>query len=78
MPPLHAVPPVHFVPQPPQLFPSVEVFTHAPPHDVNPVGHPLVVHAPRKHVEPVAQALPQLPQFVALDERSTHVPLQLV
>lgn len=33
-PPEHVPPPVHMRPQPPQLFASVLVFTHAPPHAV--------------------------------------------
>jgi hypothetical protein len=45
LPAAHTWPPVHLTPQPPQLFGSVPVGTHAPLHSEVPVGH-VAVHAP--------------------------------
>lgn len=48
------------------------MFTHAPPQLVVPPVHPPVTHAPATHDSPVAHACPQLPQFAASPEVSTH------
>jgi hypothetical protein len=48
------------LPQPPQLFGSVLVLVHTPPHSVR---LPWQVHAPPLQVAPAGQALPQLPQL---------------
>jgi hypothetical protein len=47
-PPVHASPPVHFTPQPPQFSGSLVVSTHAPEHAVKPLLH-ATEHAPCKH-----------------------------
>lgn len=60
-PPEHVVPPSHAIPQPPQLFGSVWVFTQLPEQAVCPVGHE---HAPPSQLSPVghaAQVAPAVP-----------------
>jgi hypothetical protein len=43
----------HVAPQPPQFATSLDVLTHAPPHDVVPGGQ---AHAPAVHGVPAAHA----------------------
>jgi hypothetical protein len=49
------------------------MFVQAAPHAVWSVGH---VQTPVTQVAPVAQTLPQVPQFVAVEVMSLHTPLQ--
>jgi hypothetical protein len=92
-PPMHAISPVgqlhvppeqvaplgHTLPQPPQSRLFVCVSTHAPamPHDVSPVGHP-VVQLPPTHWLPGPQRFPHIPQLRGSVVVSVHAPLQLV
>jgi hypothetical protein len=61
------------MPQPPQLFLSVRVFTHVVPHAVWPGAQ---VHAPPEQVCVAPQALPQPPQLLLLLVTSMHTPPQ--
>jgi hypothetical protein len=54
------LPPVHLLPQAPQLFGSVAGLMQVPP----------------QHNRPVSQARPQPPQSVSAEEKSVHRPLQ--
>jgi hypothetical protein len=72
LPELH--PPLHALPQPPQLAGSLEVSTQLAPHIVSPEEH---AHAPATHV-PLPQEVPQVPQFEASALVSTHRPPQFV
>jgi len=63
------------LPQVPQFALSVCVSTHAPPHDLVPVGHDVaVVHAPPMHSRPPVQFVPHAPQLFGSVLRSTHPP----
>jgi hypothetical protein len=74
---MHTWPPEQTSPQTPQLFASVDVLTHVPPHDVRPVAHP--EHAPFTHVWPLRHALPHAPQLLVSVCRFAHeLPLQSV
>src|SRR5215208_417400 len=57
------------MPQPPQLAGSVLVSTHVPPQSVCPDGH---AHDPPWQVVPPEQILPQEPQLLLSELRSTH------
>lgn len=71
------VPPVHVLPQTPQLDPSELVSTHAPAHSVSPGGQ-LVVHAPPAQTRPVPHAAPQEPQLAGSLAVSVQTPPQSV
>jgi hypothetical protein len=71
-PPEHAWLAPQTVPQPPQLFASVDVSTHVPPHRSSGVAH---WHDPDRHVVPPPQTWPQAPQLELSELRSTHPPL---
>lgn len=60
LPCVHTWPPVHTVPQVPQLLPSPMVLTQLAPQAVRPPVH---WHAPAEQLWPVAQALPHMPQL---------------
>jgi hypothetical protein len=79
VPPVHAAPFGHTLPQPPQLRSFVCVSTHAPPmpHDVSPAGQP-VVHMLATHWLPGPQRVPHAPQLRGSLVVSVHTPLQLV
>jgi hypothetical protein len=64
------------VPQVPQLWMSVWVFTHMLPHALKPIGQ---VQCPIWHICPpiVLHTVPQLPQFCGSTWVSTHIPAQL-
>jgi hypothetical protein len=67
---------LHALSHSPQLAASVLTSTHEPPQEV-------LVPQPSSHVpdwqnSPVGQVLPQVPQLLELDVRSTHCPPQLV
>jgi hypothetical protein len=57
------------------LLASLAVLTHAPPHAVRPTPHP-DWQAPPEQPEPAEHAWPHAPQFDALVERLTQLPLQ--
>jgi hypothetical protein len=59
----------------PQAEASVIWFTQAPPQTAIPPGHEQV---PPLHVPPLGHAVAHVPQWLAVLERSTHAPLQLV
>src|SRR5437764_566127 len=68
IPALQEAPIAQAMPQPPQLFTSVPVATHALPHRVVPVGQtPLHTLAEQLAVPPVGAAhlVPQAPQLLA-------------
>jgi hypothetical protein len=70
---------VHTWPQLPQLFTSVVVITHPPVlQSIWVLEHP-VTHAELEQTGvPPVHAVPHAPQWLALLDRSTHVPPQLV
>jgi len=70
-------PPVHLIPQPPQLRSSEAVLVQEPLHEVRPVEH-MAWQVPIWQVWAAAQACPQLPQWAALVATSTQVPPQSV
>jgi len=65
-----------FFMQPPQLFGSFCVSTHAmpqsslPPLQFNP-------HLPSAHAWPIAHVVPHAPQFFGSNVSTVHVPLQI-
>jgi hypothetical protein len=59
---LQTFPPVHFVSQPPQLFGSFFVSTHALPHFVVPPPQS-AAHAPCEQTSPALHAVPHVPQL---------------
>jgi hypothetical protein len=59
-------PPVHVVPQPPQLALSVFSLTHAVPHFVWPLPQ-FTEHAPEMQLSPDGHACPHVLQLAALD-----------
>jgi hypothetical protein len=66
---------MHVLPQPPQLFESFVVFTHAPLHVVGtPAGH---AHVPLLQFPPNGHCTPHMPQFAESLVLSVHTPLQL-
>jgi hypothetical protein len=73
---LQLEPVAHFLPQPPQSFASVWVFTHAPLHMRCGAVHvpPPVEHTPAVQTPGARHALPQPPQLVADACVSTHAP----
>jgi hypothetical protein len=84
---MNAVP--HRLPQAPQLFGSVWVFTHAPPQQAGVlagqtlphapqfwVSDWMATHVPRQQAWPVGQTCRQLPQLLASFMRLAHTPLQ--
>jgi hypothetical protein len=82
MPATHVLPPLHGVPQAPQLLSSVRVFVQTPRHDVSLGGH-VATQAPvmQKGVA-IGQMLPQpalpVPQLFGSAAVSTQTPLQSV
>jgi len=74
----HPLPPVHLLPQAPQLVGSDWRLTHTVPQQTCAVGHPQGLHLPALHVDPVKQALPHVPQFKVSLLVLTHLPAQLV
>lgn len=66
------------IPQPPQLFGSLPIFTQAPPQSVKPVGQPVVEHAPAEQVDVGPHALPHAPQFALSDASDVQPPAQTV
>jgi hypothetical protein len=75
MPLLHELPPLHCVPQAPQLALSVIGLVHCSPQSVVPFGQ---THWLPAHVRPAGQALPHAPQFRGLLVVSTHARSQFV
>jgi len=69
--PLQTLPPVHVVPQPPQLEESVVVSVQLPPQSVWPPGQ---VQVPVQPLPP-EHAIPHAPQLSGLVAVSTHTPL---
>ena len=66
-PPLQVAPPVHALPQVPQLSGLVMTLVHAPPaHCISPAAQ-LFEHAPLLHTCVPEQVRPQLPQLLLLD-----------
>jgi hypothetical protein len=63
----------HAVPQPPQLFTSVEVSLHMSPHSTWPDGQE-VWQVPLTQVCPEGQVVPQPPQLSVSLPVSTQVP----
>ena len=63
MPPLQTDPPVHLVPQPPQLLLSVCKKTHAPLQLTLPASPQLALHTPVWQKSAAVQAFPHLPQL---------------
>ncbi len=77
MPALQDLPPLHDVPQAPQLVESVSRSAQTPLHRSSPTMHE-PWHLPLLHSSLLAQAVPQLPQSAVLVARLTQVPEQLV
>jgi hypothetical protein len=71
------VPPVHTLPQAPQLFESFVGSTQDVPHTIVPLAQPpeppVDAHAPSWHVSPVGQTLPQAPQLLLSMAVLVHV-----
>jgi hypothetical protein len=65
-----ALPPMHFLVHPPQLFTSVDSLTHVPPHMARGGPH---THIPPLQVEPVGHGLPHPPQLAGSLAVSTQV-----
>lgn len=65
------------VPQAPQLWLLVCVFTHAPPQLVVPIGQ-AATQAPAEQASPAAQALPQPPQLRTSLDVVVQTPLHRV
>jgi hypothetical protein len=69
------LPPVHTVPQPPQLPLSVPVFTHVPVGE--PVGHPMLpvghTQVPALQLPPMRHALLHMPQLPGSFIQFTHL-----
>jgi len=63
--------PTQTLPQRPQLFGLLLVFTQMPPQFVVPARHP---HTPSMHVDPPKHTLPHRPQCRLLNCVLTHVP----
>jgi hypothetical protein len=74
----HSWPPLHTLPQLPQLLASLVKRTHVPPHWFWPVGQPVERQAPATQASPAAQRTPQPPQFWNEICVSTHWLLQSV
>jgi hypothetical protein len=66
------------LPQAPQLVASVCVFTQRPPQRVSAPAHIGAPQTPIVQVWPIGHAVPQVPQFDALVDVSTHVPPQSI
>ena len=64
---------VHALPHVPQLFASLPVMAHEPPHNVEPVGHEPDEHPPAMQTWPIGQAFPHVPQFKESAVRLVHV-----
>jgi hypothetical protein len=62
-------------PQPPQLVLLVDVFTHAPEHNMSP--DVLHLHAPLWQELPAPHTFPQFPQLVLSLPRFVHTPLHI-
>src|SRR5258708_39000754 len=76
--PLHVRLPPQAAPQKPQftllVARSAQTAPRPAPHWVDGGTH-VMTHVPPEHKgSPAGQALPHVPQFVALDARETHVP----
>ncbi len=86
--PFVQLPPLHTLPQPPQLFGSDVGSTQTPLQLVAPFGQPMVTVAalwtvaswqtPFAHVPPAGHAVPHAPQFAGSALVSAQVPLQRV
>jgi len=74
-PPLQARPPLQTMPQPPQLFASASVTTHAAAHSVSPLAQS-APHAPCEQTWVLPHAVVHFPQWVGSVSRSTQTPLQ--
>ena len=74
-PPAQIWPPVHRVPQAPQLLASVARLAQAPPQTTWPVGQ---WHFPLSQVAPAGQTLAHLPQLLGSVWMLTQLPLQFV
>jgi hypothetical protein len=74
-PPLQPCPPVHTIPQPPQLASSIATSTHAAAHAIEGATHP-GAQALALHTVGGAQLRSHPPQWSGLAERSMHVPPQ--
>jgi hypothetical protein len=72
---LQVAPPVHKIPQAPQLMMFEEVSTQSPAHSTVPEGQ---VQLAEVHGRPMGHATPQAPQLPGSVAMSTHRPLQLV
>lgn len=71
------IPPVHTMPQPPQLLVLFEVLTQDPLQSVVPAGHE-TVHLLMLHTWVEVQAVPHMPQLAGSLVVFTHTPLQFV
>src|SRR5438874_1177377 len=56
----HVAPPVHLMPQPPQLLLSLSSSTHVPPQ----LFWPPAQHVPSWQLSPTGHELPQVPQLL--------------
>jgi hypothetical protein len=65
------------LPQVPQLFGSVCRVVQVEPHRTSPTGQ-VATHTPETQAWPVAQALPQPPQFAVSIDGLMQAPLQAV
>src|SRR5262249_25570605 len=74
-PPLHTLPPVHAIPQPPQFCGSLDGSTQAPAQSMVPTGQ-LITQTPPLHTAPAGQTAGQLPQWSGSVWRSTQTPPQ--
>jgi hypothetical protein len=71
VPPMQYMPAAHAFAHEPQCIGSVETFTHAPLHTIEPVGQ---MHVPPRHTLPDGHAMPQTPQFIGSVVRSRQFP----
>jgi hypothetical protein len=76
IPPVHTLPPVQAIPQPPQLFTSVVVLTQAPVQLVVPAGQDVMQVIEHTCID--VHIVPQPPQFWGSDAVSTQTPPQSV
>ena len=72
---MHAVPPPHLTPQPPQLTGSEDASTQAPLQALRPALQ-AVVQTPDEQTLPAVHAVAQVPQCAGSLVRSTQLPLR--
>jgi hypothetical protein len=75
LPPEQVLPPVHLLPQAPQLLLSFPVFTHVPPHGFWPAGH---LQTPEEHDAPLGHLVPHPLQLIGSLWVLTQICLQSV